>query len=516
MADLGLLISFFAYLIVLAVVGYISYARSSTLTDFILGGRKLGTWVTAISAQASDMSGWLLIGLPGAMFAGGVSIVWVAIGCAAGTLLNWTMVARRIRRFSELTGSLTIPDFLAARFGGQAASLIRVLALITIAVFFTIYISAQFNAAGKTLSDTFEVSYHTALLTAAAVIILYTMLGGFWAVAWTDLIQGAIMVMVLVVLPLIGIASLGGIDRVVAALAAKGPEMVQVSGGKSGWALYGALVAGGLAWGLGYPGMPHIVVRFMAIDDDRKLRRSALISMVWVVLALWGAMALGAVGLAEFGALDDPETVTPALARLYLPGWLAGAVISAIAAAIMSTVDSQILVLGSAVVRDFYMKALGREASEETCVRLSRAVTLAIGVVAVAMCWDSERGVFDMVMDAWSGLAAGFGPAILLSLRWRRTTGWGVAAGMIAGVVAIMFWRHYPVFPGQEDPTLASIIWELLPCFIISAATIITVSLLTPPPDKKTLACFDLAAKNAPLRDQNGNLIDVQDQGAKN
>lgn len=488
MGDEGLLISFGLYLVVLIGVGVISYRFSSTLSDFILAGRRLGAWVVAISAQASDMSGWLLLGFMGEVITKGVSMVWVAIGLCAGTLFNWTQIARRLRRYSGILDALTLPDFFTSRFGGQAESLLRVICLVIIVIFYSLYIGAQFMAAGKTLDSTFEpVSYHQALFISATVIILYTMIGGFFAVAWTDLLQGMIMVGVLMVLPVVGLVRLGGMEPALAALAEKGPELVTVSGGLEGWELFSMVVMGGMVWGLGYPGMPHITVRYMAIKRDGDLRKSALISMIWVVLALWGAMALAVVGNALLGGnLPDPETVLPLMARRLLPGWMAGIVISAIAAAIMSTVDSQILVLGSAAVEDFYRKMLHREASDSLCVTLSRAITLAIGVAAVWLSWETDRGVFDFVKYAWTGLAAGFGPALILSLKWRRTTGWGAAAGMAAGVGTVLAWRNVPV--------LAEAIWEMLPAFAISFFVIIIVSLATPRPGPRVEQQFELAA----------------------
>jgi len=488
----GLAVSFALYLGLLMVVGVLGFRASHTLGDFILGGRRLGSWVVAISAQASDMSGWLLLGLPGQVIKSGVSTVWVAVGCAGGTFFNWTVIARRLRRYSEILDALTLPDFFESRFHGQAGRTLRVTSLAVIAMFYAIYIGAQFTAAGKTLSSVFDLSYHHALIISATVIIFYTMMGGFLAVSWTDLVQGLIMVAVLVALPAIALSRAGGIEGVLDVLAEKGPSMVQVSGGASGWDLFGVLVLGGLAWGLGYPGMPHIVIRYMAINEDRNLRRSALISMVWVVLALWGAMALGAAGLAALGgSIEDPETVLPLLAREYFPPWLAGIVISAVAAAIMSTVDSQVLVLSSAAVEDFYRKMLHREASENLSVILSRLVTLAIGVAAVLVCWKSERGVFGFVQDAWSGLAAGFGPALILSLRWKRTTGWGAAGGMISGIGAVLLWRNVPALSG--------IIWELPPAFLASLFAVVAVSLLTRRPGAEVEAEFDLAASERPL-----------------
>ncbi len=503
--DYELYLSFGLYLIILVAIGLMGFKVSHTFSDYILGGRKLGAWVTAISAQASDMSGWLLMGLPGKVVSSGVSAVWISIGLAGGTMFNWTHIARRLRRYSEILGALTMTDFFAGRFMGEAQKPIRLTCLFIIVVFYVIYISAQFVAAGTAVNRTFGLTYHEALLVSATVIVFYTMMGGFLAVAWTDLFQGMIMVAVVVVLPIVGVISLGGVAPVITAMAERGPEMLQVSAGKSGWPLLGALVIGGLAWGLGYPGMPHITVRYMAIEDEKKLKRSALISMIWVVLALWGAMAVGAVGLASIGEnMGKPESVLIDMVVGHFPGWLAGACIAAVAAAIMSTVDSQILVLSSAFVEDFYLKTLGREADEKTRIRIGRAVTLLIGAASVWLCWDAEKGVFDYVSDAWAGLAAGFGPALILSLKWRRTTGWGVASGMVAGIAVALIWRH--------NDYLAGLIYELPVAFAAGLAVIVIVSLLSPPPGEEVLVRFDLAAnEKIPLRDQEGNPIPLDE-----
>ena len=506
MNDNSLLVSFGLYLAMLLVIGGVAYRLSNTLSDYVLGGRRLGAWVVAISSQASDMSGWLLIGVPGELIKNGVSMVWTAIGCVLGNFFNWGFLARRLRRYSEILEAITVPDFLASRYHGQAEKTIRVICLFVVVLFYIIYIGAQFKAAGKTLESTFDISYHNALVLSAVVIILYTMMGGFFAVSWTDLIQGMIMVFVVVILPVLGIIHLGGIDPVIGALADKSPDLVKVSRGFSGWDLFGALILGGLAWGLGYPGMPHITVRYMSIRDDRDIKKSALISIVWVTLALWGSMAVGAVGLAELGdSIKDPEKVLPMMANLHLPGWLAGVVIAAIAAAIMSTVDSQILVLSSAVVEDFYRKLLHSEAPQRLYIIIGRMVTLAIGVFAVIICWNSERGVFGFVMDAWSGLAAAFGPALIMSLRWKRTTGWGVAAGMASGVATVLVWRNL-------DAT-KDLIWELFPGFIVAMLMIIIVSKLTPRPGAKAMAEYELAAdRDSRISDEEGKLISFEKQ----
>lgn len=482
---MSLYMSFGLYLLVLVSIGVVAYGRSHSLDDFVLAGRRLGAWVVAISAKASDMSGWLLLGLPGQAFAGGVSIVWAAIGCTVGTFFNWTVLAGRLRRYSELLRAITIPDFLESRFGGQAGVPIRIISLAVVVVFFTLYIAAQFKAAGKTVSVTFGMSYHQAVIVSASVIILYTMLGGFFAVAWTDLIQGLLMVVVVVILPIIGLISLGGFAKTADAVLKAGPDMLSVSGGKMGWELWVSLIIGNLAWALGYPGQPHILVRYMAIKKPEELRKASLISVVWVVLALWGAMCVGLIGVGILGpaGLSDPETVLVVLAQEFFPGWLAGIAISAMAAAIMSTVDSQILVLTSAAVEDFYRRLINRAAPDSLALLLSRTITLAIGVLAIIVTWNSESGVFRFVQYAWGGLAAGFGPVLIMSLRWRRTTGWGAAAGMAVGLLTVIIWHNVPA--------LAGLVWELVPAFLLSLLAIVVVSWLTGPPGDDVIEQFE-------------------------
>ncbi len=479
-----LYICFGLYLGLLVVIGLVAFGRSHSLEDFMLGGRRLGAWVVAISAKASDMSGWLLLGLPGQAFTSGVSIVWAAIGCTAGTFFNWTVLATRLRKYSELLRAITIPDFLEARFGGQAGVPLRVISLTVIVVFYVLYIAAQFKAAGKTVSVTFDIGYHQAVIVSATVIILYTMLGGFFAVAWTDLLQGLLMVAVVIILPIVGLMSLGSMGELVEAIRAAGPDMLSVSGGKLGWELWLTLIIGNLAWSLGYPGQPHIAVRFMAIDDPAHLRKSTLISVIWVVLALWGAICVGLVGVGVLGpqGLDDPETVLVVMAQRFFPGWLAGIAISAMAAAIMSTVDSQILVLTSAAVEDFYKRLINKDAPDRLALFLSRSITLCIGVLAVVVTWNSESGVFRFVQYAWGGLAAGFGPVLILSLRWKRTTGWGAAAGMAVGLITVIVWHNVPA--------LASLVWELIPAFGLSMLAIVIVSYLTEPPSREVQEDF--------------------------
>ncbi len=484
-----ILLVFVLYLLLLASIG-IYYTRANrALDDFVLGGRRLGPWVAAVSAEASDMSGWLLIGLPAAAYAGGFSILWAVIGCAVGTLFNWLVIAPRLHRAATRSKALTIPDFLEARFAGQAGLLIRVVAAAIILVFYATYISAQFTAAGKIFETTFSgistpwgevsVSYVQGILIGCGVILFYTVAGGFLAVAMTDLVQGMIMAFSVVVIPVAAIWHLGGLDGLWQALAnaQEGEVLLRLGGEAKGLGFLLGVVAGGLSWGLGYPGQPHILVRFMAIRDSAKLRFSALISICWVLAALYGAMFVGFVGRAFHpGGLEDPDSVFPLLATQLLPDWMAGIMIAAAVAAVMSTVDSQILVAVSTVVSDIYGKLLGGEVRSSRGVWLGRLTGILLGGAAFLLALQ-RRGVFEQVFDAWGGLAAGLGPAVCFSLLWSRTTYQGVLGGMLVGASLTQFWPAllklfpWPVFT----------IWPgaLMPSFGLSCATIWAVSLLT-------------------------------------
>jgi sodium/proline symporter len=484
-----ILLVFLFYLFLLACIG-IYYTRANrALEDFVLGGRRLGPWVTAVSAEASDMSGWLLIGLPAAAFAGGFSILWAVVGCAAGTLFNWVVIAPRLHRAAVQTDALTIPDFLDARFSGRGGLLIRIVAVAIILVFYATYISAQFTAAGKIFETTFSgvstpwgeisVGYVQGILIGCGVILFYTVAGGFLAVAMTDLIQGLIMAFSVVVLPAVAVWHLGGLDGLwnAMALAQEGEVLLRLGGEHKGLGFLLGVAAGGLSWGLGYPGQPHILVRFMAIKEPGKLRLSALISICWVLFALYGAMFVGFVGRAFHPeGLGDPDRVFPLLATHLLPDWLAGIMIAAAIAAVMSTVDSQILVAVSAVVGDIYGKLLGGDVRSLRGVWLGRLTGLLLGTAAFLLALQ-RRGVFEQVFDAWGGLAAGLGPAVCFSLLWARTTYQGVLGGMMVGAMLTQFWPAIQGFCPHPVVT----IWPgaLIPSFGLSCLTIWALSLAT-------------------------------------
>ncbi len=480
---------FLAYLLMMACIG-IYYTRSNrALEDFVLGGRKLGPWVAGVSAEASDMSGWLLIGLPAAAYAGGFSILWAVIGCTAGTLFNWLVIAPRLHRATTASGAMTIPDFLESRFPGRGAVAVRVAAVVIILLFYATYISAQFMAAGKIFETTFtgidtpwgpvSLSYVQGILIGCGMILFYTVLGGFLAVAVTDLVQGLIMAFSVLVLPVVAIWDLGGLDRLweIMAQAGQAQSMLRLNGGETGLAFLLGVAAGGLSWGLGYPGQPHILVRFMALREKRKLRAAALISVVWVLIALYGAMFVGFAARGCFLAgLEDPDRAFPLLATRFLPPWLAGIMIAAAVAAVMSTVDSQILVAVSAVVEDIYGKILGGDVRSLRGVWMGRVTGLLLGMAAFWLALE-RSSVFQQVFNAWGGLAAGLGPAVCFSLLWRKTTWQGVLGGMVVGAGLLQFW---PLIEAGLPFTPVTI-WGngLIPGFGLSALTVYGVSRLT-------------------------------------
>lgn len=448
-----ILLVFLLYLLMLLGIGIYCARLNRNLDDFVLGGRRLGPWVTAISAQASDMSSWLLIGLPGAAYASGLSVLWAVIGCAAGTVFNWLVIAPRMRDIAGRHDCLTVPDILEAKLGGGKNPAIRITTVLIIIVFYVTYISAQFIAAGKVFEATFRdvatpwgnltLTYEHGLWIGGTVIVAYTMLGGFLAVAYTDLIQGLLMVFAVVVLPIIGILNLPEGTTFLGTLENAGAHMLSISGGKAGSAFFFGVMIGGLAWGLGYPGQPHILTRFMAIKDPGKMKQAALIGIVWVFLALFGAFLVGLVGHGHFDGLADEETVMPLLTHKLLPPLLVGILISAAVAAMMSTVDSQMIIAVGALERDIMDKLLGIKLSGRKAVFFGRLVTVTLGAAGILVALFEEN-VFEQVLNAWGGLGAGLGPAVLLTLLWKNARTGGIICGMIAAITLVTFWKICP------------------------------------------------------------------------
>lgn len=464
--SLPTLTTFVLYLAMMIALGVIAWRATRTLSDYVLGGRRLGGVAAALSAGASGMSGWLLLGLPGALYAHGLGQLWLAIGLTLGAYLNWTLVAARLRRFTAETGdALTIPDFLARRFPDRARSL-RLVAAAVVLFFFTIYTASGLVAGGVLFASTFGLAYHHALWLGAALVVSYTFLGGFLAVSWTDVVQGTLMLVALIAVPAVAVQELGGWDAGVAAVGALSPDHLDAIAPLSPLAVVSLL-----AWGLGYFGQPHILARFMAMRSAGDVAEARAVNMTWMVLSLWGAMATGFLAVAIFAEapLANPETAFIALTQALFNPWLAGVFLAAILAAIMSTADSQLLVSASALTNDLYRPFLQRDAGQRELVWVGRGTVVAIALVAVVLGWDPESRVLDIVAYAWAGFGAGFGPVVLLALLWRGMTADGALAGLICGSACVVIWANLD--GGIFD------LYEILPGFLVNLAVIGVVSL---------------------------------------
>jgi len=469
------LVGFILYLVVILVVGFITYNINKSHNDFFIAGRKLNPWVVAFSERASGESAWLLLGLPGAAFASGLIEFWTALGCVSGIIFYWFIIARPLREETERLGAITLPTFLAARFD-KGQSLIRILSTFIIIFFFIFYLSAQFNGAGKILNVTFGLDQTTGMVIGALVIIFYTMMGGFFAVAWTDMVQGIIMIGTLVVLPLVGLVELKEMTQGAKPLAeivtSEGHPLISFTGGKTGWAS-AAMIISGLSWALGYMGQPHLLTRFMAIRDPGQIKISRRIAIAWVIPAFTGALAIGIIGAGfyEQGMFDDIEKVMPHLANQLLPAWIAGIFVSGAIAAMMSTADSQLLVISSSIIEDFFHRTLGRNLGDRPMLRASRIITIAVGLIGFLIAVTSDKLIFSMVSYAWAGLGSSFGPLILLMLIWKKVTRQGVVAGLITGFGSTVIW--------SELTALDAIISVRFVAWIMALVVIWVVSLIT-------------------------------------
>lgn len=483
-----ILVIFILYLSLMIGIGVFFYNKNKNIGDYILGGRSLNPWVAAMSAQASDMSGWLLTGLPGLAFlsvAGTKEAVWTAIGLAIGTYLNWLFVAKRLRAFSEVAdNALTIPEFLSNRFGEKKGAL-KIICACFILLFFLIYTASMFVAGAKLFSTIFGISYLTALLVSGIIIVVYTTLGGFMAVAWTDTVNGVLMFIALLAVPMVLIFG-GHLDtaQAMAEVTRGFTDLGPIEGCST------LVITSALAWGLGYFGQPHILPRFMAVQKASFIRPARIIAMVWVLLSMGGALSVGMLGKLYFtNGLADRETVFMQMVGQLFPILLAGVLLSAILAAIMSTADSQLLVTASAFSNDLYAQ-FKKDATPKQLLLISRAAVVAISAVALLLASNPDNSVFDLVSFAWGGFGAAFGPAILLSLFWRRMTLAGAYAGILTGGIGSVLF-YFLKLNANGAGLLA--VYEILPAFILSAVVILTVSLLTPVPDAAVLAQFDLA-----------------------
>lgn len=483
MENIYIIIAFAVYALLILAIGIFSYKKSKSMSDYFIGGRQLGSWTTAISAQASDMSGWLLMGLPGAIFVSGLTESWIAIGLFIGTYLNWRIIAARLRKMSYAAGdAITIPEYFQKRFF-TTNPVIRFACAAIIFIFFLVYTASAFSGGAKLFNYLFGTDYTLSLTIGALIIISYTFLGGFFAVCWTDLIQGLLMFAALVVVPLVCIIQTPDISAVQFVSDSTGEvignylNMFQSADGSIAW----TTIISGMAWGLGYFGMPHILVRFMAIKSSDLIKKSRIIATIWVFITLGAAVLVGVFGyiflhsegnealLAEFTALGDAEKIFMFLSGKLLPGLIAGIVLAAILAAIMSTADSQLLVTASSVSNDMF-KLFKKDAKEKTLMWISRGTVIAIAVIAYFIALDPTSSVMGLVSYAWAGLGAAFGPAMLLSLFWKRMTMSGAVAGIITGGVSVVLWETFLSGTG---------IYSLLPAFFIALAAVVIVSLCT-------------------------------------
>lgn len=475
--------TFVVYIAVMLAIGFIAYRRTSNLSDYILGGRSIGPGTAALSAGASDMSGWLLLGLPGYAMVAGYEASWIAIGLLAGTWLNWLLVARRLRIYSHAAGdSVTLPAYFENRFEDKTR-LLRIISAIFILLFFLFYTSSGLVAAGKLFESSFGFSYEVAVVIGVLTIISYTFFGGFLAVAWTDVIQGLLMAAALVAVPVMTLGSVGGLGETLAVVEAQNPALLDLFTDAEGNPLGFIAIISLLGWGLGYFGQPHILARFKAIKNEDDLPTARRIAVLWSALCLVAALATGWVGISYFGdeGLADAETVFLALTQAVMHPVVAGLLLAAVLAAIMSTADSQLLVSSSALAEDFYKALFRRAASQTELVWVGRFAVVLIAAIALALAFNPDSTVLGLVSYAWAGFGAAFGPAILLSLFWRRMNGAGALAGIIVGGLTVVLWK-------QID---SSGLYEIIPGFILATVAIIVVSLVTPAPARSVDDLFD-------------------------
>lgn len=467
--DLAVISSFAIYMVLMLGIGCYFYFKTKNLSDFVLGGRELGPSVTAISAGASDMSGWLLLGLPGMIFSTGANGIWLAIGLVIGAFLNWHYISQKLRISShQLNNAITIPDYFANRFNDKT-SLLRVITAIVILIFYTLYTSSGLVGGAKLFEATFNLAYQDALFIGSIIIISYTFLGGYNAVSWTDFFQGILMLLALIVTPIVVINELGGLDNSLELISSNSPEHLNI--------FYDASIISVIslmAWGLGYFGQPHILVRFMSIKHADDMPKAKNIGMFWMILSVIGSLSVGFFGYAYVIAsgieVNDSEKIFIQLTQLLFNPWIAGFLLAAILAAIMSTIDSQLLVSSSVLTRDIYHALIRKNASDKELVWVGRATVILIAGIALILSMDKNSSVLQLVAYAWAGFGAAFGPLIILSLYSKSITKNGALAGILVGSISVIVWKN--LSGGIFD------LYELLPSFIFAWLAIILTNKL--------------------------------------
>ncbi|ADQ15147.1 sodium/proline symporter [Halanaerobium hydrogeniformans] len=474
------LASFSIYLVFLMSVGVFFYKKTNSLEDYLIGGRAMGSWVTALSAQASDMSGWLLMGLPGAVYLGGIEQAWIAIGLFIGTVLNWQYVAARLRVYTEKTDSMTLPSFFEDRFGDNTGML-RIFSAVVILLFFTIYSASGLVASGILFESLFNIEYNLAVMLGGLAIVLYTFLGGFMAVSWTDFFQGILMFFAITIVPAFGFGYIGGMSAITEAAVENGLSLSLLPEGITITAIISAA-----AWGLGYFGQPHILARFMGIDTIKKVAPAKKIAVIWVAISLTAAVFVGIIGLPMFPNLADSETVfIQMIGQLFNP-WVGGILLAAILSAIMSTIDSQLLVSSSTLTEDFYTKIISREASEKEKMWVGRGFVILIAIIAFVLALNPDNTVLDLVAYAWAGLGAAFGPTVLFALFYKKTSWQGAFAGMIAATITVIVW---------QETGLGAHLYEIVPGFLINIFVIYLFSKIFKQNDKEVINEFERVEK---------------------
>ena len=504
-SQIVILVAIVIYLVGMVVIGALFSKKNKSSDDFYLGGRKLGPFVTAMSAEASDMSGWLLMGLPAvALMCGLPEATWTAVGLAIGTYINWLIVAKRLRVYTHRVNAFTLPDFFSKRFGDKK-HIISTIAAVIIVVFFIPYTASGFAACGKLFASLFGMDYVTAMILSAIVIMVYCTLGGFLAASTTDFIQSIVMTIALFIVVGLGEGVLHGFGNVFANVSSLNGYLDVFKGFDvaSGTTMsYGALpVASTLAWGLGYFGMPHILLRFMAIEDENKLKTSRRVASIWVVISMAVAVLIGVVGYSlmkegivpTYESASAAETIIVDISKFLskfgvIPAFTAGIILAGILASTMSTADSQLLAAASSISQNLVQETFGVKLSEKKSVWLARISVIVISIIAIFLALDPKSSVFQIVSFAWAGFGAAFGPVVLFALFWKRTTKWGAFAGMLSGGVMVFFWKF--VIRANFTGTVLDF-YELLPAFIVACVAIVVVSLLTKAPEKEITEVFD-------------------------
>ncbi len=474
MSDLSILtISFVVYTLIIIVVGlYSSRERKQTDDDFVLANRELGPFVSALSASASAESGWVMLGLVGMAWGSGLSSLWIIPGIAIGYLFNWFVIADRLRVSTLASGAVTLPQYLGDRFG-RDSKILQWISIIIITAAMLGYVAAQMNAAGKAFDAVFHLPYWLGVLVGGGVILTYTITGGFRAICWTDVIQASFMFIALIAMPFVVLYHLGGWSEFVSSAKAIDPNLLNINGSDSGMAAFGFIV-GMLGIGLGYPGQPHILSRFMAAKDKSTVKKGGAIAISWMTFVYLGAIFFGLFAKVYFGQMDDPEQALPRAVGEFLPPILGGFVIAAIVSAICSTADSQLIVVSTTISRDvipLISKDNNKSNGKSRFLKYDRLFLIGLGLLSVLFALSKNRVIFEFVLYAWSVLGAAFGPVLILGLIWDKTNKQGAIAGMLTGAIVTILWKN--------TPALKSIVYELVPAFILAFAVVLLVSIAT-------------------------------------